>query len=166
MMLKRLIDIIGALIGLVMLLPLFLLLWWAAKLSSSQYKFGYSRRVGQNEKPIYIYRFKVRRNIKNIKKSTFARQMNSLLQMLLYFKIDKYPMLLNVLKGDLSLVGTKPERPEYLKYYTEEQKQVFRVRPGLWRPDNYLNIYWMTKHTVNQVVKFIKITSNTSSQLK
>ena len=139
MMFKRLIDIIGALIGLVVLLPLFLILWGAAKLSSSQYKFGYSKRIGRNEKPIYIYRFKVRRNIKNIKKSTFTRQMDSLLQMLLYFKIDKYPMLLNVLKGDLSLVGTKPERPEYLKYYTEEQKQIFRVRPGLWRPDNYLN---------------------------
>jgi len=48
--------------------------------------------------------------------------------------IDSWPLLFNVLKGDLSLIGPKPEKPEVVKAYTESQRQVLSVRPGIWGP--------------------------------
>ena len=49
-------------------------------------------------------------------------------------KLDELPALINVLKGDMSLVGPRPEDPRYLAFYTEEQRRVLRVRPGITSP--------------------------------
>ena len=138
-MLKKLTDLIVSLLGIVLLLPLFLTLCLIVKISRNRAEFNSVKRVGKNEKLFKLYRFKVYRNLKKKTDSTFSRQLDSMLEMMLYFKFDKWPILFNVLKGEMSLVGPKPEKPEYLKYYQPEQKLIFSVRPGIWRPDGYIN---------------------------
>jgi lipopolysaccharide/colanic/teichoic acid biosynthesis glycosyltransferase len=54
-------------------------------------------------------------------------------------KLDEIPQLLNVIRGDMSIVGPRPEAPAYVQYYTERQKQVLRVRPGMTGPAQVVN---------------------------
>jgi FlaA1/EpsC-like NDP-sugar epimerase len=54
--------------------------------------------------------------------------------------LDDWPLLVNVLLGHLSFIGPKPEKPEFLRYYSDSDKQIFRVRPGIWGPYNLLRL--------------------------
>jgi len=56
-----------------------------------------------------------------------------------FSKIDELPNLINVLKGEMSLIGPRPESPDYVKYYTEEQMKVLMVRPGITGPSQVAN---------------------------
>jgi lipopolysaccharide/colanic/teichoic acid biosynthesis glycosyltransferase len=57
-------------------------------------------------------------------------------------KLDELPQLFNILKGDMSFVGPRPEVPEYVKYYTEEQRKVLSIRPGL---TDYASLYFINE---------------------
>ena len=54
-------------------------------------------------------------------------------------KLDELPNLINVLKGEMSLIGPRPEAPNYVQYYTESQKQVLQVKPGITGPSQIAN---------------------------
>ena len=60
-------------------------------------------------------------------------------QFLRWTKWDEIPQFLNVIKGDMSVIGPRPEAPEYVKYYSENQKQVLQVRPGITGPAQVAN---------------------------
>jgi len=143
-MIKRLIDIFVALIGLLLLSPLFLVLWVSVKLSRKGSSLVSDERVGRNEKLIKLYRLNIAEvpQTEDLATSHIAalpKRLNRISRILCFFKIDSWPSLFNVLKGDLSLVGPRPEKGGFVENYTAEQKLVLSVRPGIWGPNGYLN---------------------------
>ena len=139
-MIKRFIDIIIAVIGFIFLLPLFIFVYCLLKLDNKGSAIRKDIRIGKHQKLIRLYRFQVYQNSDGfdpyqintrikVKYNRYGRELNLL-------GIDKLPLIINLLKGDLSLIGPPVENPKYVKYYTDEQKVVFSVRPGLWWPYN------------------------------
>ncbi len=143
-MIKRLIDVFVALIGLVLLSPFFLMLWVSAKLSRKGSSLASDERIGKDLIPIRLYRFNIAEN-QQVETTTtthiaaLPKRLNRISRILCFFKIDSWPLLFNVLKGDLSLVGPRPEKREFVENYTNQQKLVLTVRPGIWGPNGYLN---------------------------
>ena len=139
-MIKRFIDIIIAVIGFIFLLPLFIFVYCLLKLDNKGSAIRKDIRIGKHQKLIRLYRFQVYQNSDGfdpyqintrikVKYNRYGRELHLL-------GIDKLPLIINLLKGDLSLIGPPVENPKYVKYYTDEQKVVFSVRPGLWWPYN------------------------------
>ena len=135
---KRLFDAIASLVVLAVLSPFFLVIAALIKLDSPGPVFFRQQRLGQGARPFMIYKFRT------MQAGAPARgpritvhgdpRVTPLGRVLRRFDLDELPTLLNVLRGDMSFVGPRPELPEYLPYYSEEQKQVFTVRPGLTDP--------------------------------
>jgi lipopolysaccharide/colanic/teichoic acid biosynthesis glycosyltransferase len=135
MMIKRLFDFASALIGLVLLSPLFLIAGLIIKMASPGPVFHYGKRVGLNGKVFTLYKFRTMVihapavgpgiTSNNDPRITWVGGL------LRRTKIDELPQLINVLKGDMSLVGPRPEDPRYVAQYTPEQRQLLNVRPGM-----------------------------------
>lgn len=133
---KRVFDIICALCGLIILSPVLLLIIVLIKLTSVGPVFFRQTRVGQYEKLFQIHKF--RTMIVNAEASglkiTVGRdpRITSIGHFLRKTKLDELPQLIDVLMGTMSLVGPRPEVPEYVQYYTNEVKAiVLSVRPGI-----------------------------------
>mgnify|MGYP003466535376 FL=1 len=133
---KRSFDIICALCGLIILSPVLLLIIVLIKLTSTGPVFFRQTRVGQYEKLFQIHKF--RTMIVNAEASglkiTVGRDLRitSIGHFLRKTKLDELPQLIDVLMGTMSLVGPRPEVPEYVQYYTNEIKAiVLSVRPGI-----------------------------------
>jgi lipopolysaccharide/colanic/teichoic acid biosynthesis glycosyltransferase len=134
-MIKRLFDFLSALIGIIFLSPVFLIAGIAIKLTSPGPIFHRGKRVGLNGKLFTPYKFRsmitdaaaTGQSIttKNDPRITWIGRL------LRRTKVDELPQLINVLKGDMSLVGPRPEDPRYVAQYTLEQKRVLSVRPGI-----------------------------------
>jgi len=95
-------------------------------------------RVGLNEKPFYIYKFRTMevgadREGLQITSASDPR-LTRVGRLLRKLKLDEMPQLFNVLKGEMSLVGPRPEVPKYIKLYTNEQKKILTVKPGMTDP--------------------------------
>jgi len=135
---KRLFDVSVSLLALALLSPLLLVIALLIKLDSPGPVFFRQQRLGLGARPFGIYKFRTMRagapsqgpriTVKGDPRVT------RLGRVLRRFDLDELPTLFNVLKGDMTFVGPRPEVPEYLPYYSEEQKQVFTVRPGLTDP--------------------------------
>jgi lipopolysaccharide/colanic/teichoic acid biosynthesis glycosyltransferase len=135
---KRLFDIVISAMALVALSPLLLIIALFVKLDSPGPVFFRQRRLGKGARPFEIYKFRTmvaggETNGSAITLKNDAR-VTPLGKMLRRFDLDELPTLYNVLKGDMSIVGPRPEVPEYFAYYSDEQKQIFSVRPGLTDP--------------------------------
>ena len=133
---KRSFDIICALCGLIILSPVLLLIIVLIKLTSTGPVFFRQTRVGQYEKLFQIHKF--RTMIVNAEASglkiTVGRDLRitSIGHFLRKTKLDELPQLIDVVLGKMSLVGPRPEVPEYVQYYTNEVKAiVLSVRPGI-----------------------------------
>ena len=133
---KRSFDIICALCGLIILSPVLLLIIVLIKLTSTGPVFFRQTRVGQYERLFQIHKF--RTMIVNAEASglkiTVGRdpRITSIGHFLRKTKLDELPQLIDVLMGTMSLVGPRPEVPEYVQYYTNEIKAiVLSVRPGI-----------------------------------
>ncbi len=132
---KRLFDIIASGIGIIVLLPLFLLLAVWIKIDSSGPIFYKQIRVGRHNKDFYLYKF---RSMKvGADKSgliTIGDKDSRITRSGYYirkYKLDEFPQLINVFIGDMSLVGPRPEVRKYVEMYTPEQMNVLNVRPGI-----------------------------------
>ncbi len=133
---KRGFDIIFSLLGLLFLIPLFFLIAVLIKLDSSGSVFFRQERVGRDSKIFKIYKF--RTMVDNAEKigvnfttpNTDSR-ITKIGAILRKYNIDELPQLINVLKGEMSLVGPRPEVLEMVKLYSEQQKKVLSVRPGM-----------------------------------
>ncbi len=128
-MLKRAIDLFVAFLGVILFLPFFPFVWLFIKITSKSPVFAEQDRVGKNNKPIRLYRFSVSNGASGDDGSiTYSGRI------LQFFRLDGWPLLINVIKGDLSLVGPQPEKPRFVKNYSREQAKVLALRPGIWGP--------------------------------
>ena len=132
---KRVFDIIASAIGLVLLSPLFIIISIWIKLSSKGPIFYKQKRVGQDFKEFNLYKF--RSMISNADKigplvtSGDDPRITKVGKFIRRSKIDELPQLLNVLKGDMSLVGPRPEVMRYVQTQKEAYKKVLSVKPGI-----------------------------------
>lgn len=141
----RFFDIIFSIIGLVILSPLFIVLYLLIRIESKGGGFYSQERIGKNGKPFKLYKFRSMR-IGSDKKGliTIGEKDNRITKtgfILRKYKLDELPQLWNVFIGDMSLVGPRPEVKKYTDLYTEEQKQVLQVRPGItdWASIKYVD---------------------------
>jgi lipopolysaccharide/colanic/teichoic acid biosynthesis glycosyltransferase len=134
-MLKRLFDICFSLIGLVILSPLFALVAILIKKEDGGPVFYRGIRVGKDGKPFRIFKF--RTMIPDAEKRGIYStadddpRITRIGRILRKYKIDELPQLINVLKGEMSFVGPRPEVPYYVEKFTEEERKILSVRPGV-----------------------------------
>ena len=141
----RFFDLIFSIMGLVILSPLFIVLYLLIRIESKGGGFYSQERIGKNGKPFKLYKFRSMR-IGSDKKGliTIGEKDNRITEtgfILRKYKLDELPQLWNVFIGDMSLVGPRPEVKKYTDLYTEEQKQVLHVRPGItdWASIKYVD---------------------------
>lgn len=131
----RFFDILFSLLGLLLLSPLFVILCLAICLESKGGAFYIQERIGLNGKPFGLYKFRSMRIGSDSEGLLTIGERDNRITRIGYFmrktKMDELPQLLNVLKGDMSLVGPRPEVRKYTDLYTEEQSRVLSVRPGI-----------------------------------
>ena len=134
-MIKRVFDIILSALGLILLSPLFLVLAIAIATDSPGGIFYRQTRVGKNGHPFRIFKFRSMRSGSDKKGQLTVGSTDQRItrtgRFIRKHKLDEFPQLINVLKGDMSLVGPRPEVPKYVAMYNEEQKKVLSVRPGI-----------------------------------
>jgi lipopolysaccharide/colanic/teichoic acid biosynthesis glycosyltransferase len=141
--LKRLFDIILSTIILILFLPLFLLGCVFAKIQSTGPVFYKAKRVGRNAQVFEMYKF--RTMVENADKIGIGltthkdTRVTSIGRLLRFTKLDELPNFINVIKGDMSLTGPRPESPVYVKFYTDDQRKVLLVRPGITGPSQIVN---------------------------
>jgi lipopolysaccharide/colanic/teichoic acid biosynthesis glycosyltransferase len=132
---KRLLDASGATAGLLVLAPLLLLITLVVKCSSRGPVFFRQLRVGRGGKAFKIWKFRsMAAGADSLGPNITAsgdQRITGIGKYLRRWKLDELPQLWNVVKGDMSLVGPRPELPFYVRVYTEEQRAVFSVRPGI-----------------------------------
>lgn len=131
----RFFDIIFSALGLIVLLPIFAAICLKIKIGSKGGCFFIQERIGKDGKPFGLYKFRTMRIGADSEGLLTVGEHDARITHVGYFlrktKMDELPQLLNVLKGDMSLVGPRPEVRKYVELYTEEQRKVLRVRPGI-----------------------------------
>lgn len=132
---KRTFDIIASGLGLVCLSPLFALLAIWIKLDSKGPVFYKQTRVGRNNKDFRLFKFRSMRpdsdKLGLITVGGHDPRVTRSGYFIRKYKLDEFPQLINVFKGDMSLVGPRPEVRKYVDMYTPEQMKVLSVRPGI-----------------------------------
>lgn len=140
---KRTFDVVFATIAFVLLSPLFCLGSLLAKLQSRGPVFYKSKRVGKDEVVFEMYKFRtmvINADTLGGSLTTYRdTRITPIGRFLRWTKLDELPNLINVIKGEMSLIGPRPEAPDYVKYYTEIQKQVLLVKPGITGPSQLAN---------------------------
>ena len=130
----RLLDIIFSFIGLLLLSPLFIILYCAICIESKGGGFYAQQRIGRYGKPFRLYKFRSMRTGADRGSLITIGEDNRITKsgkFIRKYKLDELPQLFNVLRGDMSLVGPRPEVEKYVKLYTDEQRRVLNVRPGI-----------------------------------
>lgn len=134
-MLIRLLDIVLSLLGLLFLLPIFLILAVWIKFDSQGSIFFRQIRVGKDGRDFRIYKF--RTMIVNAEKMGIITigerdpRITNSGYFLRKYKLDELPQLINVLKGEMSFVGPRPEVRKYVEMYNQEQLKILTVKPGI-----------------------------------
>lgn len=132
---KRIFDFLLSLFGIIILSPIFIIVSIAIKLDSKGSILFLQKRVGRYGKEFNIYKFRTMvTDAEKLGKQITVGKDNRITKVgafLRKFKIDELPQLFNVLKGDMSLVGPRPEVPKYVALYNEEQRKVLDIRPGI-----------------------------------
>lgn len=135
LLLKRTADIALSLGGLVVLSPVLLLCGIAIKLDSPGEVFYRQVRVGKDGVPFRIFKFRTMQKDADKKGLEITVGGDARITRVGHFlrktKLDELAQLLNILKGDMSFVGPRPEVPRYVELYTDQQKNVLLVRPGI-----------------------------------
>lgn len=135
---RRILDLLLAIPAAILLLPVFVILSGLIKLDSSGPVFFLQERVGMGGRPFRIFKFRtmitdaerfgtqitVGRDPRITRIGHFLRQ----------YRFDELPQLFNVLKGEMSIVGPRPEVPRYVALYTDDQRQILVYRPGITSP--------------------------------
>ena len=131
----RLFDIFFSALGMIILFPFFIVFYLLIRLESKGGAFYIQERIGKNGKPFGLYKFRSMRVGSDAEGLLTVGERDNRITRIGYIlrktKIDELPQLMNVLKGDMSLVGPRPEVRKYTDMYTEEQRKVLCVRPGI-----------------------------------
>jgi len=135
-LIKRQIDFWGALFGLVVLMPLFLIIAVLIKLDSSGPVFFRQKRIGKNRRIFKIWKF--RTLVKGAQNFGLGYEvakndprMTKVGKFLRRFGIDEFPQFINVIVGEMSLVGPRTALPHQVKEYSEFEKRRFQLKPGI-----------------------------------
>ena len=139
LILKRCVDIIGSVLGLIIVSPIMILTAAAVKLSSPGPIIFKQERIGLHNKPFWMYKFRTMEIQKESseKKAWTVRndpRVTKIGKFLRRTSLDEFPQLYNILRGDMSLVGPRPERPLFVEKFREEIPRYMikhQVRPGL-----------------------------------
>ena len=180
MMVKRAMDIVGSLFGIILTSPIMILSAILVKLSSPGPIIFKQERVGLHNKPFYMYKFRSMelQSSKEEKKAWTVKndpRVTSVGKILRRTSLDELPQLFNILKGDMSLVGPRPERPLFVEKFKEEIPRYMvkhQVRPGMtgWAQVNGLrgdtsirkrieyDIYYIENWTLGFDIKIILMT--------
>lgn len=133
LIIKRIIDIVGSLVALIILSPILIITGILVYLKLGKPIFFVQNRVGKNNKIFKMIKFRSMKDAKDKfgedlpdeeRLTPFGEKLRS-------FSIDELPELINVLKGDMSLVGPRPLLVEYLKLYSDEQIRRHEMKPGI-----------------------------------
>ena len=145
----RFLDILFSLIGLFLLSPFFLLIGIALKLSSPGPVLYRQVRIGLHGIDFKLFKFRsMRLNSDLLGLITVGGRdprVTSVGYLLRYFKLDELPQLFNVLVGDMSFVGPRPEVKKYVELYTIEQRKVLTIRPGI---TDWASIYFSDENEI------------------
>lgn len=148
-MLKRIFDIVCSFFGLIVLSPLFIIISVLVETTSRGGVFYKQVRVGKDFKNFKILKFRSMRPDSDKKGLLTVGSKDNRVTKVGYFirkfKIDELPQLINVLVGDMSFVGPRPEVPKYVEMYNEEQRRVLSVRPGI---TDYASIEYRNENDV------------------
>ena len=134
-MVKRFFDVVVSAIGLLLLSPVFLLLALVIKLDSHGPVFYRGVRVGRNGRNFHIYKFRSMVADAETRGAASTRTTDLRVtrsgRFIRKFKFDEFSQLINVFLGDMSIVGPRPEVQKFVDKYTEEEKLILSVRPGI-----------------------------------
>ena len=147
---KGFLDFIAALIGFIFLSPIFLIVMIGLFFANQGKPFFFQTRPGKNELLFNIIKFKTMNDKKNSEGNLLpdAERLTRIGNFVRKTSLDEIPQLLNVLKGDMSLIGPRPLLPEYLPFYSDFQNRRHEVKPGItgWAQVNGRNaISWDEK---------------------
>lgn len=145
----RFFDILFSLLGILLLSPVFIILYVFIRLESKGGGFYRQRRVGRYGRDFYVYKFRSMRVGADKQGLITVGGCDPRITRIGYFirkyKLDELPQLFNVLTGDMSLVGPRPEVRKYVDLYTDEQREVLSVRPGI---TDYASIEYVDENTI------------------
>lgn len=133
-MLKRIFDITLSLLGLILLLPFMLIIAILIKIDSKGSVFFKQVRVTKNGREFKIFKYRTMRVGSDKYSQITVGKDDRITKIGLFlrkYKLDEIPQLINVFIGDMSLVGPRPEVPKYVALYTEEQREILKVRAGI-----------------------------------
>lgn len=147
---KRFFDFFIALIGLIVLSPIFIAVTIGLYFANGGKPFFFQSRPGLNEKIFKIIKFKTMNDKKDINGNLLSdeERLTPVGAFVRKTSLDEIPQLINVLKGDMAIIGPRPLLPQYLPLYNETQKRRHNVRPGItgWAQVNGRNaISWSKK---------------------
>lgn len=148
--LKSTFDFLAALFGLLLLSPIFIIVIISLFYANQGKPFFFQLRPGKNGQLFKIIKFKTMNDKKDREGNLLpdANRLTKIGQLVRKTSLDELPQLINVLKGDMSLIGPRPLLPEYLPLYNETQKRRHQVKPGItgWAQVNGRNaISWQQK---------------------
>ncbi|NOQ71254.1 MAG: sugar transferase [Crocinitomix sp.] len=145
---KRIFDICSSLLALVLFSPLIIIISLWIALDSPGGIFYRQIRVGKNQKEFGVFKFRsMRPNSDQAGQITIGNdsRVTRVGRFIRRFKIDEVPQLINILKGDMSVVGPRPEVPKYVQLYSQEQLKVLTVLPGL---TDYASIEYLDEQKI------------------
>lgn len=132
--LKRLIDFFVSLIGFIISSPLFLFLWiWLSIANKGSGAFFFQDRPGKDEKIFRVIKFKTMNDSRDSSGNLLpdAQRLTRVGKFLRSTSLDEIPQLLNIIKGDMSLIGPRPLLVRYLPYFNERERLRHSVKPGI-----------------------------------
>jgi len=132
---KRYFDFFVSIVSLVILLPVFLLVAVAIKLDDGGPVFFFQERVGRNFSTFKVVKFRTMTTDPQVAgplvTSENDKRITKVGKILRKLKIDELPQIFNVLRGEMSIVGPRPEVPKYVKLFEKEYRKLLTVRPGM-----------------------------------
>lgn len=130
---KQVIDFIIALLVLIITSPVFLLVFIVLIFANNGKPFFWQLRPGKNEKIFRIWKFRTMNDRKDENGNLLpdSKRLTAVGKFIRKTSLDELPQLINVVKGDMSLIGPRPLLIKYLPYYTTEERKRFLVRPGI-----------------------------------
>lgn len=131
----RFFDLLFSILGLVVLLPVFLIIGIVILVDSRGSIFFMQERVGKNNRDFKLIKFRTMYTGSykqgGLTVGAHDSRITRVGQILRKYKIDELPQLINVIKGEMSIVGPRPELRKYVELYSEKQKDVLFIRPGI-----------------------------------
>ena len=132
---KRILDIVVSLIGLICLLPLLLLVAVLIKLDSTGPVFFRQTRMGMRFRPFQILKFRTMVQDSSTRGQSITVGDDPRITRVGWFlrktKIDELPQLINVLRGEMTFVGPRPEVPQYVELFRQDYEEILKIRPGI-----------------------------------